>query len=244
MKTRRIIYKVVRLLLFVIFRTEVIGLENVPRTGRCILAANHVGTLDAPLVFAAIDRQDITALVAKKYQKSPLMRFLFNAIDGIWLNREEADTQAVRAALDLFERGGMLGVAPEGTRSKTGAMIPAKTGVAYLADRAGAPVIPAAITGTYRAVWNLLRLKRPHIAIRFGQPLTLPPVNRKTRDADLQRNTDEIMCRIAAMLPPEYWGAYAGHPRLKELLESGQPPNGQSPGNSQPEAVGGAGKVS
>jgi 1-acyl-sn-glycerol-3-phosphate acyltransferase len=222
MKMRRPIYLVVRFLLFVIFHTEVTGQENVPRTGSCIVATNHLGTLDAPLVFAAVERQDITALVAKKHQKSPLNRFLFNSIDGIWLNREEADIQAMRAALEYLKQGKMLGVAPEGTRSKSGAMNPAKTGAAYLADRSGATVVPAAITGTYRAVWSLLRLKRPHIAIRFGEPVSLPPVSRKTRAADLQRNTDEIMCHIAAMLPPEYRGVYADHPRLKELLANRQ----------------------
>ncbi len=215
---RRILFKLVRLILFGLFRTEVYGQEYIPRTGNGIVATNHVGTLDAPLVFATVPREDITALVAKKHQKSPLLRFLFNAVGGIWLNREEADAQAMRLALEHLQKGGLLGVAPEGTRSKTGKLIPAKTGAAYLASRANVPIIPAAITGTYRAVWGLLKLKRPHIAIRFGEPFTLPPVDRRDRAAGLQRNTDEIMCRIAAMLPPEYWGAYADHPRLKELV--------------------------
>jgi 1-acyl-sn-glycerol-3-phosphate acyltransferase len=219
---RKIIHKIIRFLLFGIFHTEVYGKENMPRQGGGLVATNHVGTLDAALVFAVFDREDITAMVAKKHQKSPVWRFLFNAVGGIWLNRDEADTQAMRHALEHLEKGKLLGIAPEGTRSKTGAMIPAKTGVAYLASRANAPIYPAAITGTYRAVWNLLKLKRPRIAIRFGEPFTLPPIDRKDRAAGLQRNTDEIMCRIAVMLPPEYWGVYAGHPRLKELLEGDQ----------------------
>ena len=223
MRLRRFIHLLMKFIFFKIFDTQVYGLENIPRVGNGLVATNHVGTLDAPLVFVAVERQDITALVAKKHQKSPLMRFLFNAVGGIWLNREEADTQAMRQALDHLKSGKLLGIAPEGTRSKTGAMIPAKTGVAYLADRAKAPIIPAAITGSYRAVWGLLRLKRPHIAIRFGEPFTLPPIERKTREAGMQRNTDEIMCRIAAMLPPEYWGVYADHPRLKEILGTNQP---------------------
>lgn len=217
---RKILHKIVRFLLFVVCHTDVYGEENMPRTGSGLVASNHLGTLDAPLVFGVFDRQDITAMVAKKHQKSLIYRFLFNTVGGIWLNRDEADTQAMRLALEHLEKGGLLGIAPEGTRSKTGALIPAKTGVAYLASRANVPIIPAAITGTYRAVWNVLKFKRPHIAIRFGEPFTLPPVDRKDRTLGLQRNTDEIMCRIAAMLPPEYWGVYAEHPRLKELLES------------------------
>ena len=57
------------------------------------------------------------------------------------------------------------------------------------------------------------------VYLRVGEPFRLPPVDRKDREASLQRNTDEIMCRIAAMIPPEYWGVYANHPRLKELLK-------------------------
>lgn len=240
MRLRRIIHKLMRFVFFVIFDSKVIDLHRVPAQGNGLVATNHVGTLDAPLVFVAVDRQDITAMVAKKHQRTPFMRFLFDAIGGIWVNQDEADMQAVRQALNHLKGGGLLGIAPEGTRSKSGALIPAKTGVAYLADRACAPVIPAAITGTYRGLWKLLRLKRPHIAIQFGEPFTLPPVNRKTREADLQRNTDEIMCRIAVMLPPEYWGVYADHPRLKELLENRSKPPAGSPQTSlpQPEPVG------
>ena len=116
--------------------------------------------------------------------------------------------------------GGMLGIAPEGTRSRTGALIQAKTGTAYLADKAGVPVVPAAIYGSESAMRQLFHLHRPAIHIEFGKPFTLEPVSRSNRDADLQRNTDEIMCRIAAMLPQRYWGVYAGHPRLIELLNS------------------------
>ncbi len=114
----------------------------------------------------------------------------------------------------------MLGIAPEGTRSRTGALIQAKTGTAYLADKARVPVVPAAIYGSESAVRQLFHLHRPAIHIQFGKPLMLEPVSRSNREADLQRNTDEIMCRIAAMLPERYWGVYAEHPRLIELLDS------------------------
>jgi 1-acyl-sn-glycerol-3-phosphate acyltransferase len=116
----------------------------------------------------------------------------------------------------------MLGIAPEGTRSNTRALIPAKTGVAYLADKAKVAVLPTAIYGTDNAVYEVLRLRRPKMTIHFDKPFMLHPVDRSHRDEALQRNTDEIMCRIAALLPPAYWGAYAAHPRLKELLSKPQ----------------------
>jgi 1-acyl-sn-glycerol-3-phosphate acyltransferase len=92
--------------------------------------------------------------------------------------------------------------------------------VAYLADRAGVPIIPVGVTGTWRAVPKVLLLQRPRITVRFGKPFTLQPLTRENRSAALQNNTDEIMARIAALLPPEYRGVYAEHPRLLELLKS------------------------
>ena len=76
------------------------------------------------------------------------------------------------------------------------------------------------LSGTPGAGKKMLRFHRPYITMRFGKPYMLPPIDRKDRDASLQRNTDEIMCRIAALIPPEYRGVYANHPRLKQLLES------------------------
>jgi 1-acyl-sn-glycerol-3-phosphate acyltransferase len=212
-------------LLFKLFaRVEVIDKHYLPREGGGIVAGNHQGIVDAPLIFHVIDRQDITALVAKKHKKNPFLRWIVNGARGIWINREEADSQAVRAARDLLQSGGMLGIAPEGTRSKTGTLIPGKTGIAFLADKAGVPIIPIAITGTHRGVYRLLSFHRLHLSVRFGEPFYLPPISRKTRDQDLRSNTDEIMCRIGAMLPPELRGVYADHPRLNELIATENSP--------------------
>lgn len=214
---RKTLQNIVRKLFAVFARLEVEGLSRVPLQGGYILAVNHLGRLDAPLVFATVDREDCTALVADKYKKNPFFSWLVVTVHGIWIHREDADIHALREARAFLQSGGMLGIAPEGTRSQTGALDIAKTGVAYIADKAGVPVIPVAITGTEKAVQSLLHFRRPRITMRFGEPLRLPPVTRGDRDAVLQRNTDEIMCRIAAMLPPGYRGVYGSHPRLREI---------------------------
>lgn len=215
---RKTLRAIVRKLFTLFSRLEVTGLENVPLQGGYILATNHLGRLDAPMVFATVDRDDCTALVADKYKTNPFFSWLVVTVKGIWINREDADIHALREARSFLQAGGILGIAPEGTRSRTGALEPAKTGVAYLADKAGVAVIPVAITGSETAAHSLLRLRRPCLTIRYGMPLKLPPIPRSDRDAALQSNTDEIMCRIAAMLPPANRGAYASHPRLLELL--------------------------
>jgi 1-acyl-sn-glycerol-3-phosphate acyltransferase len=196
-------------------------LDHIPASGPCLLAVNHLSRLDGPLVLAYVRRPDLTAIVTDKYQAFPLMRWVVDTVGGIWINRGSGDVDAIRAARAYLQTGGALGIAPEGTRSTQQALLPAKTGVAYLADITHVPVVPLAMWGTERVFNELVRLRRPRIGLRAGPALHLPPVARKTREADLQRNTDEIMAQLAALLPPAYRGAYADHPRLLELLAEG-----------------------
>ncbi len=217
---RRALRGIFRGLFRLLTRLEVSGIENIPKEGGFIFSTNHLSVIDPPLVFAWLERDDATSLVAKKHQKNTFYRWLLNSVDGIWINRQEADFKALRTARKYLEEGGVLGIAPEGTRSSTGALIEGKTGVAYLADKANVPILPSAITGTDGAVPKILRLQRPRITFQVGELLYLPPLGRNDRDAALRRNTDELMCRIAAMLPERYRGVYQDHPRLQELLAS------------------------
>jgi 1-acyl-sn-glycerol-3-phosphate acyltransferase len=119
-----------------------------------------------------------------------------------------------------MKAGGILVIAPEGTRSKSEALAEGKPGVAYLAMKAGVPIVPIALTGTEDrlVLARLKHLKKSEIKIVIGPAFTLPPVKGRDRDAALRQYTDEIMCRIGALLPEKYRGVYAQHPRLKELL--------------------------
>jgi 1-acyl-sn-glycerol-3-phosphate acyltransferase len=215
---RKILTWIIKLLLTLLSRRDVAGVENIPPSGGLILAPNHLSMLDAPLIVISIQRQDITAMAADKHRKNPFLRWLIEAMDGIWLNREEADSQAIRAAIDYLKRGHVLGIAPEGTRSRSGVLLEGKNGVAYLADKAGVPVVPVAVWGTETGFYEVQHLRRPTLHMRVGKPLTFPPVERRERETALQRNTEELMCQIAAMLPVEYHGAYTGHPRIAEIL--------------------------
>ena len=202
-------------------RIERGGLENIPAQGGFILATNHMSRVDVPLLLTETPRPDLIALVADDYKKVPLFAFVVETNGSIWIDRDKADFTALRKAMDHIRDGGVLGIAPEGTRSKVRSLLPAKTGVALLAEKARVPVIPVAITGTEDSVRLALTLRRPRLQLCYGKPFLLPPVDRDDREASLQRNTDEIMCRIAAMMPARYHGYYANHPRLKEILAQG-----------------------
>ncbi len=220
MNDRRILRGFIRLLFRCLSRVETSGLEYIPPLGGVILCANHLSLIDSAFIFMVLERDDVTGFVAEKYQKNFWVRWLVRIVHGIWLNRGEADTEAIRQARDYLRSGWCLGIAPEGTRSKTGSLIPGKSGVAFLVSKTGVPVVPIAITGTEKIAVQLKRWRRPRLTMKVGKPFFLPAVERNGREAGLQQNTDEIMCQIAAMLPPHYRGVYAEHPRLKELLSS------------------------
>jgi 1-acyl-sn-glycerol-3-phosphate acyltransferase len=216
----RILRTLSRLVVRLIADVEMIGYENVPQAGGCIVVSNHLGRLDVALSIVMAQRDDIVLMVAEKYQKYAVWRWLAKELDAIWLNRYEADIYALRLVQKRLRQGELLAMAPEGTRSQSEALIPGRPGAAYLASKTGVPIVPVGVTGTEDRVVKarLRRLQRPHIVIRIGSPFTLPPIERQDRDAYLQVYTDEIMCRIAVLLPPTYRGVYADHPRLKELL--------------------------
>lgn len=221
---RRFLRWILRVIFNLFTRVEVIGLETVPKKGGLIIAVNHLSYVDAPLVFALIDRPDLTAMVADKYLKNPLFRLLVNIVNGIWINRETADLAALREARDYLKNGGALGIAPEGTRSQTGQLQEAKTGVAFLAEKAGVPMMPTAISGSDTAFRKLVRFQRPRLTVIFGDPVYVPRTDKHNRAEILQRSTDELMCRIAALLPPAYRGVYSGRrcmPGASSPLEPG-----------------------
>ena len=210
----------VSFLIKVLTRTEFLGLKNVPVSGSLIIATNHMHYMDIPLLFINPVRTDLTALVTTKYQRHWFIRWFCETAGGIWINRDIADFTAMQAASQVLKEGRALGISPEGTRSQTAQLLPGKPGAVLLALKMGVPIIPVAITGTEHAFRRIFTLQRPRIKVRFGSAFTLLPVGPENREQMYQQYTDEIMCRIAVLMPEKYWGYYRGHPRLKELLAS------------------------
>lgn len=212
-----------RLGLWLLTRRHVEGLEHVPDPPY-ILAANHLGTLDIPFIYAAAGGPPLVGWAAEKYERQLIFGGLLRAGGAVFIQRGQVDRRALNFAVEALKSGKSFGMAPEGTRSRHHSLIRAKTGVAYLADEARVPVVPVAINGTERPFDSWLRLRRPLMTARFGPPLWLPPLPEEGRNEALRRNTDEIMCSIAAMLPPEYRGEYADHPRTRALIAAGYGP--------------------
>jgi 1-acyl-sn-glycerol-3-phosphate acyltransferase len=202
-----------------VFKAEIIGAENFPKEGPFLLVCNHLSIFDIPLMFIASPRQ-MVMFSADKWQRVFGVREFCEMMGVIWVNRGEADMDAIRRSLGHLKSGGVLTVAAEGTRSRTHQLQKGKTGAAYLADRTNVPLLPVAVWGTEKVKHGLRRLRRTEVGCAIGQPFCLPPDGRAKGD-QLEAFTDEIMCQIAALLPPDYRGVYADHPRLREILVNG-----------------------
>ena len=216
-----IIRWLIRLLFNIIAHVDVKGYENLPKEGSFVIATNHLGIVDVPIAYYALDYWDMFVLIADKWQQVGLFRWVGRYFNFIFIDRYNADVKALRKVISLMEKNNILVIAPEGTRSRTGSLIEAKPGVSYLATKLNRPIVPVAITCTEDKVLfgNLKKLRRAHITLTAGPAFTLPSLPRENRDEALKQYTDEIMCRIAALLPEKYRGFYAEHPRLKELLQ-------------------------
>ncbi len=219
---RNIIRGLIRLIFNLIARVEVRGYDNLPKDNSFVIATNHLGIVDVPIAFYAIDRWDMFVVIGEKWQEVGLFRWVGKHFNFIFIDRFNPDIKALRKIISLMEENNILVIAPEGTRSRTGALIEGKPGVSYLATKLDRPIIPVGITGTEdkNILGNLKRFRRSHIILTAGVAFTLPPLPRENRDEALKGYTDEIMCRIAALLPEKYRGVYADHPRLKELTAS------------------------
>ena len=215
-----IIRGLIRLIFNLIARVKVSGYENLPKDTSFVIATNHLGIVDVPIAFYALDRWDMFVVIGEKWRDVGLFRWVGKHFNFIFIDRFHPDIKALRTIISLMEKNNILVIAPEGTRSRTGALIEAKPGVSYLATKLNRPIVPVAITGTEdkNLFGSLKRLRRSRVTVTAGPAFTLPPLPRENRDEVLKNYTDEIMCHIAALLPEKYRGFYADHPRLKELL--------------------------
>ncbi|MCF6278142.1 MAG: 1-acyl-sn-glycerol-3-phosphate acyltransferase, partial [Anaerolineales bacterium] len=209
-----------RAMINLVARVEIHNRENLPVTGGYAFATNHLGILDAFLAYYILERWDFFIPVAEKWADYAVLRWLGKHLNFIFIDRFNPDIHALRQILQRMNTGQVLIIAPEGTRSRNEMMAQGKPGVSYLASKTRFPVIPVALAGTEDRILlnNLKHLRKTTVSVTIGDAFTLPPFPKHNRDAKLQEFTDEIMCRIAAMLPAKNRGVYADHPRLQELL--------------------------
>lgn len=210
------IHRLLNALVKLLIRPEVIGRDHIPAHGAYLFTTNHMSFVDSILVFCIVP-QRMVGFGADKWRRTPGLRQFCEMLGIIWVARGEADADAIKATLAVLKRGGAMGLAPEGTRNKLGTLQPGKPGAAYLADRAKVPIVPCGMAGTETVIKCWKRLRRPRVRVVIGPAYSLGGAGR-AKGPQLDAFTDEVMCRIAALLPPKYRGVYAEHPLLARYL--------------------------
>jgi 1-acyl-sn-glycerol-3-phosphate acyltransferase len=204
-----------------IYRPDVFGVANVPTTGPVILAANHISFADEIFTPLAARRQ-VAYFAKAEYFNTPgvkgrAMAWFFTSCGHVPVER--ADTRAAASVIDIgvdvLRQGRALGIFPEGTRSPDGRLYKFRTGIARVALRSGAPVVPVALVGT-RDVQppGERRWHRTEVAVHFGTPLHFGERSGEERSARVLREiTDTVRKAIEAMSGQEYVDSYAGSSR-------------------------------
>lgn len=205
-RKQRVVKYFLLTLLKSVARVDVQGLENLP-DGPFVAVVNHLSSFDTLSGIAVGPIRQATTFAAVEHRSDPIGGWILDQLGVIWVRRGEADREAIKIALEELKGGTVMAMAIEGTRSRTGGLQLGKTGSAFLASRSKAPLVPAAIWGTEKIVSNLKHLRRSEVHLRIGQPFPLPEGRANTEQ--LEAYTDQVMLKIAAMLPPEYRGVYA-----------------------------------
>lgn len=179
---------------------DVRGEENIPREGPFLLISNHQSVLD-PILIQAFCPRPLHTMAKSTQFASPAMRWLMTRLNSFPVRRFEIDPQAVRTVLRRLQQGQGVGIYIEGERSWDGELQQPRLGTVRLILRAGVPVVPAAIAGSYER-WPRWAsgLRRGDVAIRFGAPLRWPAMRRPEREANLQPAAARIMGVLAELL--------------------------------------------
>ena len=187
-------------------RYRVSGRKHVPLNGPLLIVANHLSWYD-PILLGVVLPRRVWFFSKAEIFRWPLVGLVCKSTGQIPVNRGGSDRVALEQGMAYLREGKALMIFPEGTVARQEQMIAAHTGAAMLAIRTGATVLPIAHCGT-RRVLRSLRIWFPRVDIQIGKPYTpvLPPdVSRKV---GLQRITEDMMTRIAEMLPEEQRGVY------------------------------------
>lgn len=197
-----------RLLFTFLFRLRIFNAERVPLHGGAILAANHASFFDPPLVGSSLPRE-INYLGRESLFKVPMLRWILHRVNALPVDRDGGGGAGLKAILNRLQAGGAIILFPEGTRTKDGALQPARSGIGLAVIKSEAPVIPVRVFGTREAWGRGKSIPRPHpIAVKFGAPMTFEKLRTESRTCSrnrlkeiYQEVADQIMLAIAGLEP-------------------------------------------
>ena len=201
---------VIRIFTRIACRIDAPDLHKIPMQGPLIVIVNHTGQIEVPLLYGHLQPRLMTAWAkAETWEDNWFLNWVFNIWKIIPIRRGAADMNALKRALRALEDGYIFGIAPEGTRNKTGILRRALPGTVIVALHSGVPILPVAHWGGEIFLSNLKHFKRTDFHIRVGESFTLNTNELKVTGEIRQQIVDEMMYQIAAMMPKKYRGEYA-----------------------------------
>lgn len=206
--TGRFITFIIKLLLKILCKVEGAKLESVPRQGPLILVINHINFLEVPLIYTLLLPRKVCGILKKETWDSWFLRILAKEWGAIPINRETPGISTFKEAGKALKEKKILCIAPEGTRSGTGVLAKGHQGVVFLALQNRVPILIVAHYGVENFWYNIKRLKRTRVTFIVGKPFMLASEMKITKNV-YQEITNQIMARMAFMLPERYRGAYA-----------------------------------
>jgi 1-acyl-sn-glycerol-3-phosphate acyltransferase len=205
--TYRIIKALIRVAMLLLTRTSVRGTELIPRCGAAVVVCNHIAAVDPAVLVGVLPRPIVLMSKVENYRGA--LKFFMPLVGAFTVRRGKVDREALRTAEWTLAEGRLLCIFPEGKRGHAG-LLEAHSGAALLAIKAGAPVVPVAIIGTPRIfLRHFPWVGFPRVTVSVGAPFMLGSAGTALRREDRERMTNEIMTRIAALLPPEMRGYYS-----------------------------------
>jgi 1-acyl-sn-glycerol-3-phosphate acyltransferase len=191
-----------------IFRIDDSQISRIPTQGPLILVTNHINIMEIPILYGRLQPRPMHGLMLADRWKNRVVAWGLNACGTIPLERGGVNLDAMRLALDVLRAGEMLIIMPEGTRSGDGRLQAGNPGVVTLALKSGAPLLPIAYSGGEHYQQNLKKLRRTPFHLAVGEPFWLKASSTLDRQVR-QQMMDEVMYRLAVLLPPAYRGVYA-----------------------------------
>ena len=207
--SHRLVVSTFKSITSLICRIDDAELVKVPKQGPLIIYTNHVNILEIPILYTRLQPRHVHGMLLAERWNIPVLGWVLDVTETIPLHRGEADIDSIRKGLQVLEKGEILIIAPEGTRSHDGILQPAHPGVVLLALHSRAPVLPVINYGAESYDKNLSSLRRTDFHLRVGKQFHLDDRGEKVTRQVREKMTQEMMYQMAAILPPQYRGFYA-----------------------------------
>lgn len=206
--SEKIVNAALRAFFRVTCRINLKELEKIPQEGPLLMLVNHTYVLDGPMLYVFLQPRNLLAMAKKELWDNKFLGWVMDCWRSIPVDRENMGRETMDACLSALESNEILAMAPEGTRSRDEKLQQGKAGIAFIAHKKDAPMLPVVIMGFSSFAHNLKRLRRTPITIAVGEPFEIIKKGGRMDGATREALIDEIMLRMAALMPNGKRGYY------------------------------------